>query len=85
MSKCFPFHFVIIDILHLFLRISDTLISSLKKDFEIIDGFVKDINETILLKRFCEFLKNECNVSKPYYISNKDNTFELTDLVGTQK
>ncbi len=61
------------------------MVSLLKQDFEPIDGFVKDINETILLKRFCDFLRNECNVSKPYYISKKDNTLELTDLVGTQK
>ncbi len=85
MSKCFPFHFVIIDILHLFLRISDTLVGLLKQDFELVDGFVNDINETRLLKRFCDFLKNECNVSKPYFISKKNNMFELTDLIGPQK
>jgi hypothetical protein len=79
LSRCFPFHYVIIDILHLFLRISDTLIGLLKQDFELIDGFTKDINKTKLLKRYCDFLQHECNVSKPYYISKKNNMFELTD------
>jgi len=71
--------------LHLFLRITDTLINLLKQEFELIDGFARDINKTILLKRFCDFLQQKCNVSKPYYISKKNNMFELTDLVGTQK
>jgi hypothetical protein len=85
MSKCFPFHFVIIDILHLFLRITDTLINLLKQDFELVDGFVKDINESRLLKRYCDFLESKCNVSKPFFISKKNNIIELTDLVGPQK
>jgi hypothetical protein len=79
MAKCFPFHFVIIDILHLFLRISDTLIALLKQDFELNNDFTNDINKTKSLKRFCDFLQQECNVSKPYYISKKNNMFELTD------
>ena len=43
--------------LHLFLRITDTLINLLKQEFELIDGFARDINKTILLKRFCDFLQ----------------------------
>lgn len=89
-TRTINFDHVILDMLHLFLRITDTLISLLFDDLKILEfkisGYSKskmEINEAKCLSKFNNFLKYSCGVSNPIYVKNND--FYLKDLRGPEK
>lgn len=72
-----PFERVIIDCVHICLRISDKLFDHLLQDIERLDGGFK-IDKISHNVNFCilvDFLENECKLKNPYYI--KDNRYHL--------
>ena len=84
----------IIDILHMFLRISDLLYNLLFIEIQVLEFKVTgqynenpDIEKTILIKRFRDFLVNICKIKKPLYVDEKKvkKEIKLKDLNGPEK
>jgi len=67
-----PFEKSTIDILHLYLRVTDKLLKLL---FNHLDQLEIQHKGLTLIKTFCDFLKNECKITNPSYIvyETKDN------------
>jgi hypothetical protein len=86
---CFPFDKCMIDLLHLFLRITDVLEEKLIVKLKTIDAIrinpseSKDLNKQPMLKKYIDFLANEIGISRVYY--HKDNSIVLRNLVGNEK
>ena len=82
-----PMHHVIIDALHLFLRISDVLINLLIRDIRILDGIKKsnDHTKAVNLNRYVSFLNDECKVRFHFYNDKESKTLKWRDLTGPEK
>lgn len=78
---------VVIDILDLFLRITDLLFKLLINKLTTIDGNDGAILENRPnLKVFLEFLRDECKISNPWYISRKgDDSIKLRSLDANER
>jgi hypothetical protein len=61
---------VIIDLLHLNLRISDMIFESLIDKINILDDKIRSVKleERPILKHFFGILTEKCNIRNPYYI-----------------
>ena len=74
---------IIVDMLHLFLRISDRLILLLQKDFEQLDEeYSTDLMKNPFFKKYVDFLTS-LNIKKTYY--KKNTEFVLRNLNGAEK
>jgi RNAse (barnase) inhibitor barstar len=77
----------VVDLLHLFLRISDHLFELLiAKLIKIDNNSGGDIEKRPYFKIFMLFLKNECNISNPWYVSSKsESKIKLRSLNGNER
>ena len=82
-----PLNRVVIDSLHLFLRISDVLINLLIRDLRILDGVGKATNDpnSIHLKTYENFLNKECKIRFRWFVDKESKTFKWRDLTGPEK
>ena len=91
-SPLFPFiplDHVIIDTLHLFLRITDLLINLLVQDLLRRDGINKTISKLDRSKqtnvaKYEQFLNEQCGISFKWYVS-EDKKLKWRDLTGPEK
>ena len=79
-----PMEQVVIDTLHLFLRISDVLINLLIRDLRIKDGITKstDVPSDGYTNLYEKFLNDVCKTRK---LDKESNDIKYRDLIGTQK
>ena len=79
------FNMIVLDTLHLFLRMSDRLIDALLLILNTHDA--KPLNTNLdmrpALGKFLGILKNECKITNPYYLKNKE--FRLRTLNGSER
>ena len=85
-----PISRVVIDSLHLFLRISDVLINLLIRDIQILDGLERHTSELpdkqkANMTAYVEFLNGPCKVKFNWYIDKKVNKLTYRDLTGPEK
>ena len=86
-----PIHRYVIDMLHLFLRISDSLINLLIKDCCLADNFDMnvisrfDISQYKHLNSFQHFLNEKCNVKFTFLWVSQTKKLNWRDLVGPEK
>ena len=74
---------IIVDLLHLFLRISDKLLSILSTKITQMDlTWQKDMNKNKNLKSFVNFL-NDIKIKKPCYYEN--NTYKFRNFNGDER
>ena len=81
-----PFHKVIIDMLHLFLRISDVLYDLFIANLRQLDGKQKneiDFSTQPHLNQFFLDLKETYKIQNPYFINGK--SIKIRDLRGPEK
>ena len=76
-----PIERVIIDSLHMFLRISDTLTNLLIRDLVIQD----DSEKTNYLEIYKTFLNEECNIRFKWAESKEKKELKYRDLTGPEK
>jgi len=83
-----PMERVVIDHLHLFLRISDVLITLLIRDLEIVD----DLHDKLPNKKkgkslvtYKEFLNGPCKIKFAWYIDKESKRLKCRDLTGPEK
>ena len=75
-----PMHRVVIDSLHLFLRITDVLINLLIRDLRIVDGIEKatgiDLEKTNAtnVKAYEKFLNDSCKIRFQWYIDKRQSS-----------
>jgi len=70
----------VIDVLHLMLRVTDKLFENLLSFFNTLDNDTSfDLDKRINLRRFHDFLTNDCKISSPIYL-NKDGKIEFRSL-----
>ena len=85
-----PIDRVIIDTLHLFLRVSDLLLNLLIRDLQILDGIKKgtsklpDKTKHKNMKAYEEFLNGPCKIRFKWYLDDS-NKFAYRDLTGPEK
>ena len=83
-----PMHKVIIDNLHLFLRISDLLINLLIMDIRRLDGIERvtspDLDKCRHMKKY-EDLMNKCKIQFRFYVCKDTNKLKWRDLTGPEK
>ena len=77
-----PIHHVIIDSLHLFLRIADILINLLIRDIRILDEQKKS---NIHIMQYQQFLNDECKVHFKFQQDKETKTMKWRDLTGPEK
>ena len=77
-----PMHRVVIDSLHLFLRIADVLINLLIRDLRILDGI--DSNRAYI-KKYEVFLNESCKVRFQWYVDKDSKKLKWRDLTGPEK
>lgn len=78
----------VVDLLHLFLRISDKLFELLIEKLISIDGNdSEDLEKRETFKIFCDLLSQKCKVTKPFYLSQKDkgNKIKLRSFNGEER
>ena len=86
-----PINRYMLDMLHLFLRISDTLINLLVKDCTLFDKFESwtitrfDVTEFKHLHAFQKFLNEKCKVNFRFYWLSETKKLTWRDLVGPEK
>ena len=88
-----PLHHVVIDLLHLFLRISDVLIARLIHDLRTSDLIEKKVTFSTGLDRhlyghmarYEKFLKEDLKLSFEWRINKETNKLEYRDLTGPEK
>ena len=89
-APLFPFILmerVVIDTLHLFLRISDVLINLLICDLRIKDGITKatDVPCDSYTKSYENFLNNVCKIRFKWNINRDSKEITYRDLMGPEK
>ena len=84
-----PIHRVVIDPLHMFLRISDVLINLLIRDLRVLDGIEKavsiDRSKTKHLEHYEQFLHDSCKINFKFYTDKASKALKWRDLVGPEK
>ena len=76
--KFVDFDCIVIDTLHLLLRISDKLFNLLLKKIDLHDqSDSADLNNRPVLKCYIDFLKNVCKLTKPFYLKTIDNVTKI--------
>jgi len=80
-----PFDSILIDTLHLLLRITDKLFDVLFKKFDSYDKSDSvNLDKRPCLKKFLNYLENESSITKPYFLSNGDK-IKLRALSGSER
>ena len=77
-----PIHHVIIDSLHLFLRIADVLINLLIQDIQILD---EQIRSNIHITQYQQFLNDKCKIHFKFQQDKETKTMKWQDLTGPEK
>jgi len=77
-----PIDHVVLDILHLFLRVSDVLTNLLIVEIRRIDAIN---NNTSYLDRYTKFLNEQCKVSFHMYTDKETKKLKWRDLTGPEK
>ena len=77
-----PIHHVIIDSLHLFLRISDVLINLLIWDLRMLDGHNRNNMYTM---QYQQFLNSQCKVNFKFQQDKQTEVLKWRDLTGPEK
>ena len=82
-----PMEQVVIDTLHLFLRISDILINLLIRDLRIKDGITKasDVPCDSYTKSYENFLNDVCKIRFKWKIDRQSKEIKYRDLTGPEK
>ena len=84
-----PLKQVIIDSLHMFLRISDVLINLLIRDLRVLDGIEKahnlDRTKAKHLEQYEQFLVQSCKIHFKFYTDKTSQSIKWRDLVGPEK
>ena len=86
-----PLQHVVIDSLHLFLRISDVLINLLIRDLRIFDGIEKVTNADAvrangtMVNTYKEFLNVSCKIRFQFYVEKESKKLTWRDLTGPEK
>ena len=86
-----PIERVVIDHLHLFLRISDVLITLLVRDLQIADdlhgakGTLPTKEKGKLLTTYQEFLNGPCKIKFTWFIDKESKRLQFRDLTGPEK
>ena len=83
-----PMNRVVIDSLHLFLRISDVLINLLIRDIRILDGIETSNNITSTthnIKAYESFLNEKCKIRFNFYVNKENKKLAWRDLTGPEK
>ena len=84
-----PLHQVIIDPLHMFLRISDVLINLLIRDLRVLDGIEKvqglDRTKAKHLEHYEQFLQQSCKIHFKFYADKTTQGIKWRDLMGPEK
>ena len=84
-----PIHRVIIDVLHLFLRIADNLINLLITDLRRMDGIERctslDRSKARNVTEYEFFLQNTCKIQFQFYICQDSRSLKWRDLTGPEK
>jgi hypothetical protein len=81
-----PFHRIVIDVLHLFLRITDVLYVLFVSDLRELDGKQKnqvDLSTQPHLRQFFADLTAIYQIRRPFYVNGKE--LKLRDLQGPEK
>lgn len=84
-----PIHRVIIDNLHLFLRVTDNLINLLILELRRLDGVEKCTSlescSAVNVNEYQSFLKNTCKIPFNFYICKESSSLKWRDLTGPEK
>lgn len=89
--KSIPIDHVVIDTLHLFLRVADLLINLLIMELRRQDGIDKatrvklDRNKLTHLAKYEHFLNEDCKVSFRWYVEEATSGLKWRDLTGPEK
>ena len=75
-----PINYVVIDTLHMFLRIMDVLINLLIRDIRILDGQ----NNTNIMQ-YQQFLNDECKIRFKFQKDKDTKAMKWRDLTGLEK
>ena len=79
---------IVVDCLHMLLRVSDSFYKALLAKLSIMDGNTEsiDIEKRPNLKTFITFLIENCKISNPYYISKKSvEKFKFRHFTGNER
>lgn len=80
---------IILDLLHLFLRITDTLINLLQADINLLDGGGTnnglDLEARPNFKTYVDYVESDCKIGKAYYTNFGEKKLCLRDLSGGEK
>ena len=86
--KDIPIDRVIIDNLHLFLRVADNLINLLILELHRMDGIVKcthlDKTKATNVADYESFVRDTCKIPFKFYVSEESHTLKWRDLSGTE-
>ena len=86
-----PIQRVIIDHLHLFLRISDVLINLLIRDLQVADGIHKSTStlpnksKGRYMVTYRDFLNGPCKIQFNWFIDKESKRLQFRDLTGPEK
>ena len=82
-----PISRVVIDSLHLFLRISDVLINLLIRDIEILDQAIDELpdQQQANMTAYVEFLNGPCKIKFNRYMDKNSKKLTHRDLTGPEK
>ena len=84
-----PIHRVIIDVLHLFLRIADNLINLLITELRRMDGIERcttlDRSKARNVTEYEFFLQNTCKIPFQFYVCQDSRSLKWRDLTGPEK
>ena len=80
-----PLHQVIIDPLHMFLRISDVLINLLIRDLRVLDGIekVQGLDQTI--EHYEQLLQQSSKIHFKFYADKTTQGIKWCDFIGPKK
>lgn len=83
------FNLVIVDMLHLYLRITDKFFEILITKLAEKDGvgsLSKSLDQRPNFKKLFNFLEQQCNITKPFYSSEKEqHKYKLRSLNGNER
>jgi hypothetical protein len=87
--QAIPIHRIIIDNLHLFLRVTDNLINLLITELRRMDGIEKctslDSCGAANINEYQSFLKNVCKIPFNFYVCKESRSLKWRGLTGPEK
>ena len=85
MFSFIPIQRVVIDTLHLFLRISDVLINLLIRDIRVLDATNNNKVTTNYMIVYQNFLNEACKIHFRFYTDKESKALKWRDLTGPEK